>query len=155
MDNHYNLIPTNLTSIDANTANMVSATSALITIAAAAGLLQMCPAPPAIVAAVAGGVAAGAVGGGATLCARYCPGMKNPKRIQTRSKKIADLRPYTTGPNGKRDFEVFARQLPPGVSQESINQCTGQINDQQNNGGSVQISDVSEGCKCSTINLRE
>lgn len=103
---------------------MVSATSAFVAIAAAAGMFQMCPAPPAIVAAVAGGVAAGAVGGGATLCARYCP-----------------------GPKAKRDFEVFARDLPPGVSQESINQCTGQLNDQKNSGGSVQISDVSEGCE--------
>lgn len=67
---------------------MVSATSALITIATAAGLLQMCPAPPAIVAAVAGGVAAGAVGGGATLCARYCPGTKTAIKPEIRSKLV-------------------------------------------------------------------
>lgn len=105
---------------------MVSATSALVTVAAAAGMLQMCPAPPAVIAAVAGGVAAGAVGGGASLCARYCP-----------------------GPKAKRMVEVFARDLPPGVSQESIDQCTGQLNDQNDNGVQVQISDVDEDCKYS------
>lgn len=102
---------------------MVSSMSAIIAIAASAGMLQMCPAPPAIVGGIVGGVAAGAIGGGATICARYCPGPE------------------------KRSAGIFARQLPPGVSQESLDQCTAQINDQAATGGSVQISDVSEGCE--------
>jgi hypothetical protein len=104
---------------------MVSASSALATVAVAAGMLQMCPAPPAIVAAVVGGATAGSIGAAGALCNKYCP---------DKVKRMAD---------------IFARDLPPGVSQESIDQCTAQLNDQYNKGGQVTISDVDEDCEYS------
>ncbi|KXT15016.1 hypothetical protein AC579_7757 [Pseudocercospora musae] len=106
---------------------MVSSKSVLITIATAAGLLQMCPAPQAVVAAIAGGVAAGVIGGGASICTKYCPDAKI---------KARQAMAFT---------QLVRRQLPPGVSQESIDQCTQQLNDQFNNGGgSVEITDSGE-----------
>ncbi|KAK2591212.1 hypothetical protein QQS21_011097 [Conoideocrella luteorostrata] len=99
-------------------------TKCLASLAAVAVLLQMCPAPPAAIGAIVGGALGGAIGGGATLCATYCP---KPKRIRGQA----------------------VRAIPPGVSQESINQCTSQINAQKNNGVTVQISNVDEG----TVNV--
>lgn len=115
---------------------MVSSKSVLVTIAAAAGLLQMCPAPQAVVAAIAGGVAAGVIGGGASICTKYCP-----------DAKVRRAMAFT---------QLVRRQLPPGVSQESIDQCTQQLNDQYNNGGgSVEITDSGETCKCKTTRGKE
>lgn len=102
----------------------------LIAAAAAIGLVQMCPAPPAVVAAVAGGAVSGAIAGGAAICTKYCPG-GNKREVRVNSAK----------------FFLAARDLPPGVSQESIDQCTGQLNDQKNAGGVVTISDVDESSK--------
>ncbi|KAJ6784324.1 hypothetical protein PWT90_07244 [Aphanocladium album] len=79
---------------------------------------KMAPAPIPVIADVIGGVVGGAIGGGATLCARYCPGPK-----------VRELA-----------AEIAARNLPPGVSQHAIGECTGQINDQKKQGKSVEIS---------------
>ena len=102
---------------------MVSFKTAAISVAATAGLLQMAPAPQAIVAAIVGGVVGGAIPAGAIMCSRYCPG---PKRHMMR---------------------IMSRDLPPGVSQESVDQCTGQINDQTATGVTVTLTDVDEGSK--------
>ncbi len=110
------------------TAKMVSTKVAIVSLASAVGLFQMCPAPPAVIAAVAGGVAAGAVGGGATLCAKWCPDPRNKRSV---------------------DYSMLtARDLPPGVSQESLDQCTQQINEQKDKGISVEITSNSEDSKC-------
>lgn len=111
---------------------MVGIKNTAIGLAAAVGMMQMCPAPIAIPieigAAIAGGVTAGAVGGGATLCARYCPG---PKMLR-----------------GTDFVRLAARDLPPGVSQHAIDECTQQIKDQfTKDHKSVQISDVDEKSK--------
>lgn len=88
----------------------------------------MAPAPQAVVAAVIGGVASGVVGGAPLICLKYCPD----------AKKLRFAR---------RIAELSARDLPPGVSQESIDQCTQQINDQGAEGVTVEISDVDETSK--------
>lgn len=104
---------------------MVSTKNIVIGMASVVGMIQMAPAPPAVVAAIAGGVAGGAIGGAATLCSRYCPGPK-----------IRELA-----------AEIAARDLPPGVSQESIDQCTQQINDQKKQGKNVEISSPNKDSK--------
>lgn len=109
------------------TATMVSTKNIVIGLASVVGMIQMAPAPPAVVAAVVGGVAGGAVGGAATLCSRYCPGPK--------------VRQYAG--------RIVQRGLPAGVSQESVDECTQQINDQKEKGVTVQISSNSEDSKYS------
>lgn len=106
---------------------MLSTKTTVISLAAVAGLIQMAPAPQAVVAAIVGGVAGGVVSGGATMCLKYCP-----------DAKLRFVR---------RISGLEARDLPPGVSQESIDQCTQQINDQGAQGTVVQISDVDETSK--------
>ncbi|KAJ6780120.1 hypothetical protein PWT90_03833 [Aphanocladium album] len=113
---------------------MVGIKNTAIGLAAAVGMMQMAPAPIAIPieigAAIAGGATAGAIGGAATLCSRYCPG---PKAVR-----------------GAKFVNMMARDLPPGVSQHSIDECKDQIKDQFNkNHKSVEISDVDE----KTINV--
>lgn len=109
---------------------MVSATSFTASTIAIIGLLQMCPAPPAVVAAVWGGVAAGTIGAGGALCTKYCPD----------AKKREALSPTL--------LALTKRQIPAGVSQESIDQCTQQLNDQFSSSGvSVQITDSGETCE--------
>ncbi len=102
-------------------------TTTVVSLAAISGLIQMGPAPQAIVAAIVGGAVAGAIGGGAALCDRYCPG-PNPSR---------------RGLNYVR--YIMGRSLPPGVSQYDIDQCTSEINSQKASGVSVEISSVNAG----------
>ncbi len=111
---------------------MVGIKNTVIGLAAAVGMMQMAPAPIAIPieigAAIAGGATAGAIGGAATLCSRYCPG---PKAVR-----------------GAKFANMMARDLPPGVSQHSVDQCKDQIKDQfSKDHKSVQISDVDEKSK--------
>ncbi|KAI9923916.1 hypothetical protein ASPWEDRAFT_170451 [Aspergillus wentii DTO 134E9] len=68
---------------------------------AAISLVQFCPAPPAIIATVAGGVLGGGISGGIGVAA------------------------------SKSSRDMFSRGLPAGVSQESVDQCTQQINAQK------------------------
>ncbi|BCS17658.1 uncharacterized protein APUU_10486A [Aspergillus puulaauensis] len=70
-------------------------TTTAVSALAALSLVQFCPAPPAVIGAIAGGLGGGAISGG------IAAGTKNSRR-----------------------------DLPAGVSQESIDQCTQQINDQ-------------------------
>lgn len=98
---------------------MVSAMSALLAIVTIVGMLQMCPAPPLAI-GLAGAVAEGAVTGIAGAVK-----------------------------GSKRDLEVLARGIPPGVPQYNFEMCTAAVNKQHANGGSVKLSDLGEGCKCS------
>lgn len=72
-------------------------------------LVQFCPAPPAAIAAVVGGLGGGAISGG----------------IVAGSQK-------------------HRRSLPPGVSQESLDQCVQQINSQ---GAPVNVYSTGDDCK--------
>lgn len=87
----------------------------------------MAPAPVAIpievTAAIAGGIASGvtggAIGGATAICLKFCGG------------------------GSKRAKIMMARDLPAGVSQESVDQCKSQIIDQfTNQNKTVQITDV-------------
>ena len=71
-------------------------------------LVQFCPAPPAVIGAVAGGLGGGAISGG-----------------------------IVAGSKDRRD-------LPAGVSQESLDQCIQQINSQ---GGPVNVYSTGDDCK--------
>lgn len=71
-------------------------------------LIQFCPAPPAVIASIAGGILGGAVSGG-----------------------------ISAGTHNRRD-------LPPGVSQQSVNQCIQQINSQ---GTPVKVYSTGTDCK--------
>ncbi|UNI21215.1 hypothetical protein JDV02_007225 [Purpureocillium takamizusanense] len=107
---------------------MVSTTLPVISLAAAVGLLQMCPAPfitEAIWSGIAAGVVGGTLGAGATMCAKYCP---SPK-----------LRRHAASFN-----TLMARDYPPGVSQESIDQCTQQLNEQKDRGIQVFFTNVDD-----------
>ncbi|KYG41772.1 hypothetical protein M433DRAFT_137776 [Acidomyces richmondensis BFW] len=94
---------------------MVSSKSACVSAVVIIGLLQMCPAPPAIAAAIAGGVAAGVLGAAGAICDKYCPD------VHTR-------RAFATSLLAKRG-------LPAGVSQADIDQCTQELNSQYNEQG--------------------
>ncbi|KAJ3492666.1 hypothetical protein NLG97_g5228 [Lecanicillium saksenae] len=96
---------------------MVSTKNVVIGLASAVGMIRMAPAPIPVIAVVVGGVVGGAIGVGATLCARYCPGPK--------VREVA--------------AEIAAHDLPPGISQHAIDECTGQINDQKKNAKSVEM----------------
>lgn len=84
-------------------------TTTAVSALAALSLVQFCPAPPAVIGAVAGGLGGGAISGG------IAAGTKNSRR-----------------------------DLPAGVSQESIDQCTQQINDQ---GTPVNVYSTGDDCK--------
>lgn len=84
-------------------------TTTAVSALAALSLVQFCPAPPAVIGAIAGGLGGGAISGG------IAAGTKNSRR-----------------------------DLPAGVSQESIDQCTQQINDQ---GTPVNVYSTGDSCK--------
>lgn len=79
-------------------------------------LVQFCPAPPAIVAGVAGGLGGGAISGGIVA--------------------------------GSKD----KRALPAGVSQESMDLCIQQINDQ---GAAVNVYSTGDDCKSDYVDTFE
>ena len=79
--------------------------------------------PQAIIAAIVGGVVGSTIPAGTIMCSHYCPG---PKR---------------------HIMCIMSRDLPPGVSQESVDQCTGQINDQAATGVTVTLTNVDKGSK--------
>lgn len=83
-------------------------TTTAVSALAALSLVQFCPAPPAVIGAVAGGLGGGAISGG------IAAGTQNSRR-----------------------------DLPSGVSQESIDQCTQQINDQ---GTPVNVYSTGDDC---------
>lgn len=75
--------------------------------------MHMSPAPIAIlikITAIISGVVGCAIGGAATLYSRYFTG---PQMVRS-----------------ARFEQIFARALPPGVSQHSIDECTQRINGQ-------------------------
>lgn len=90
-------------------------TTTAVSALAALSLVQFCPAPPAVIGAVAGGLGGGAISGG------IAAGTQNSRR-----------------------------DLPSGVSQESIDQCTQQINDQ---GTPVNVYSTGDDCKSSPTSM--
>lgn len=111
---------------------MVSTKTVVVGLASAVGMMQMAPAPPVILGSILGGVVAGAIGGAATLCSRYCPGPK------VRAAAV----------------DIMARDLPPGVSQHALDECTGQLNDQKKKGITVSIvGDQNQDSKSSDITI--
>ena len=107
-----------------------------------AGLLafaQVCPAAiTEVLIGVLGGVVAGGVSGGVGAAESSKRGIE-----QVHARDF--LAPYLNNKDMKQ-----IRSLPPGVSQESLDQCTQQINSQ---GKPVHVYSVSATCKCFFLHL--